>query len=287
MWFALAGLLCAGPAQAFSQSFNQASTLDARPNDGGGRNASSGQVSGPAELAIARDSSSNLPGHIEAFVRADYGSLKARLQTSGSITDHDATARTNEWFTVTDPAVAPGTIGTMHLGYALSGDATVHDANGIGVAGERVFADLIVFRGQSATQLGTELGRLSLRLVNGGAVGPPGTANRLAVQTDFEYGVPFNITSALTVRVRSDAIFNFLPSGQLVKLGGEIELLEADFANSAILDAVFIPQGATLSAGSTFDYAPVLRFGTPVPLPPAITLFATAVVGLCKRARGA
>jgi hypothetical protein len=273
----------ASPAFAaldYSQPFNQASTIDGASNDGGGRNAGIGPVAGPAVLDVERLSSSNLPGRIEAHVRADYGALQAFLQTSGSITTHSASARSNEWFEINDPLVPVGTLGTMHIGYGLSGDATVHDAGGAGVPGEWVFADLSIFHGQTGTQPGTELGRLSRALVNGGAVGSPSSPSTLSVAVPFAYGMPFNVTTILGVSVVSDARFMFTAGGQLSKIAGVIDFLEADFGNSATLDAIFVPVGAILSAGSDFDYTPVLRFGAPVPVPPALGLFAGALAVL-------
>ncbi len=264
----------------YSQSFNQASTIDGASNDGGGRNAGVGPVSGPAILDVERTSSSNLPGRIEAHVRADYDSLKAFLQTSGSITTHGASARSNEWFEINDPLVAAGSLGTMYIGYGLTGDATVHDAGGAGVPGEWVFAELSIFVGQTGTQLGTELGRLSRALVNGGAVGGVSGPSMLSVAVAFTYGVPFNVTTTLGVSVVSDGRFMFDAGGQLTKLAGEIEFLEADFGNSANLSALYVPVGATLAAGSGFDYTPVLHFGAPVPVLPSLGLFASALAML-------
>lgn len=293
-YLALCCVAVATPSLAaldYSQSFNQASTIDGASNDGGGRNAGIGPVSGPAVLDVERSSSSNLPGRIEAHVEADYGALKAFLQTSGSITTHSASARSNEWFEINDPLVAAGTLGTMHIGYGLAGDATVHDAEGAGVPGEWVFADLSIFLGQTGTQLGTELGRLSRALVNGGAVGGPSSPSMLSVAVPFTYGVPFNVTTALGVSVVSDARFMFGAGGQLTKIAGEIDFLEADFGNSATLSAIYVPVGAMLSAASGFDYSPVLHFGVPVPLPPALGLFVGALamlgahVGVHRRGR--
>jgi len=71
--------------------------------------------------------------------------MKASLQISGSITDHTANARSNEWYTVTDPNVANGSPGVLHLSYTLSGEATVHDVNGNGVPGDWVFASTSIF----------------------------------------------------------------------------------------------------------------------------------------------
>ena len=75
--------------------------------------------------------------------------------------------------TITDPNVPIGTDGLMQLGFFISGDATVHDVNGMGVSGdERVQANLFVFKGRTRTSSGIEQGSHTVRLVNGGAVLP-------------------------------------------------------------------------------------------------------------------
>lgn len=271
----------------FGDSFNQSSVISTRADGGGGINAGSGRLPGLAEFDVTRQSQTNIPGEIIARGSADYGSLKLFVEISGSILDHRGSAISNDWYTVLDPTALPGTEGTMFLDYGFHGNVLVTGSQ----ASDVVTAGLSIEQGIMSNGTGGTLLAFSQRsLGGGGGVSTPN--NGLSgVEVPFIYNVPFNITTRLGVQLSSDLVFTtrITPTNEieLTYVEGDIERIQADFENTATLDAIYIPVGASLGTKSNVDYTSIVRFGVPtlVPIPGAVWLFGSGFVALLAARR--
>lgn len=86
-------------------------------------------------------------------------------------------------------------------------------------------------------------------------------------QFDFEYGVPFTMTSELAVYclISTGTGGNPVPAGSIM----------GDFSSTASIEYLTLPEGASLQAASGTDY-----IGATIPTPSAIWLLGSGLIGI-------
>ena len=255
-------------ADPWHESFNKLSILPWRNNSFGGLAAGTGAVDGVANFAeFSRTVSAG--GTIIWRGSADFDDLKIYMEQIGVIADHRSTAISHQILNISDPTVAPGTAGTMYLSYSFGGSVTID-----GGPDNSVVYSLSVTQDVSNSGIGGTLLEYAER-----TVAIPGSAvtgsSGVSVAVPFVYGDEFRITTRFDVRIQSDLTPALSPDSTFMSI-------IAAFDNSATLDAVYIPEGASITLGSLsgFDLGALTRFGTPVPLPLPITLLMSALLPL-------
>ena len=207
---------------------------------------------------------------------ASYDRLRIYIEMDGQISDHQGRATSNQIYNITDPLVPLGAAGTMYLAYSFDGRTEI-----IGGSGNSVYYSLRVTHnidnnGQHGDQLVFEE-----RTVGPGTSGQTGTT-RVTATVPFVYGEEFRITTSFEILTQSDQVYLPFNSSFILSENSTYEYIEAAFDESATLDAVYLPEGAsiTLNSATNFDLAPLVNFGVPVPLPPSLFMFVPAVLGV-------
>ncbi len=214
-------------------------------------------------------------GAVTTWGSADFDNLKAYVKIDGDVSDHQSTATTHQILNVSDPAVAPGTTGTLHLRHSLSGVAD------FGGSDQAVNLSLRITHNILDSGIGGNVLTLEERTLQGStaAVG----AGSIFTAVPFVYGEDFRLTTTFRVQTVSDRAFDFI-GGTTYQVNPEsqYEFIEAAFDQSATLDAIFLPDNASISlVGATpLYFGDIVRFGVPVPLPLPILMFAQGLVVL-------
>jgi hypothetical protein len=279
---ALMGAMAASAdaALVYNTHFNMVSFIDGFTNDGGGMASSTGQVfMGFAEL-YDNDTAQTFPsfpvppGYTEAYGRADHTELKSRVRVEDiSIRRQTARSTTYDVVTISDPAVPIGTPGTFSLTFTWGGSATVLDGLGVGNPSTAfASARLHVITHVGLSLIPTVVATDTIDLGDAQSQGKIFNAT-----VPFNYGVPLGLRFDLTTDAQNDWNCMFTASS-LFCSGGTLDFVEADFANSANLRSIIIPDGATFTGTSLTDYTPLI--GAVVPLPGALLLLLSALVGL-------
>lgn len=81
----------------------------------------------------------------------------------------------------------------------------------------------------------------------------------------FTYGVPFNVAVSLWLVVTTDNNYLGFSNGMSHYGGGDAQYVLFDAFNSSELSTIVLPQGATLSSVSSFNYAPFVTAPEPGP----------------------
>ena len=258
-------------AKPYHQSFNDVAVIPFRNTVTiGGIAAGSPTVDGLAVLPEVME------GFSVARGSADYDALKLYIKMEGQTADLRGTAISNQILNISDPNVLPGTAGTMYLQYEYGGLVAID-----GDVGNSVTYGLSVTKDIGPGGTGGTLLDMGSR-----EIAPPislgNTFNStLNVDVPFVYGEEFSLTTRFDVILRSDQEYFFSPPASFIlDPATTYQSILADFENSATLEAVFIPEGASLALNSAsgFDFTPVLNFGQPVPVPSALLLFTPAVL---------
>ena len=267
----------------YNTNFNIVSFLDGFTNDGGGMDSSSGQVfSGFAEWSD-NDTAQTFPnfpvppGYTEAYGKADYTELKARVRVEDiSILRQTAHSTTYDIFTITDPNMPQGTPGNAIWGYTWGGTGTVL-ANAVGnPSDEFVLATMLAIKHEALSQLPTTT--LASDQIN---LGHGQTQSKVfLVNVPFNYGIPFGLRFRLMAVAKNDWTCMFT-ANSLNCFGGTLDFVEADFASTAVLGSITIPEGGSLEAESLTAYGAFL--GAPIPIPPAFALLLSALIVLKRR----
>lgn len=272
LFVAIGLAMLVGPAlgaDPWHQSFNKVSTIPWRNNFLGGVSIGTGAVDGPAAFAPWSERGLTTSG------AADFGELKIYIEQAGQIADHRATAISHQIYNVTDPAVAAGSAGTLFLSFTMGGITTI-----VGEAGNSVTASLSVTLNIENNGTGGTVLDFFERVIEPPADAATGIAS-YNVEVPFTYGEDFRVTTRFGVRIRSDLEYDL--SNRLIP-GSTFESITAAFDNSATLDAIYLPEGATIALNSVSDYDPaqIVRFGTPapVPAPPVLAVFLPALLML-------
>lgn len=265
----------------WDESFNSVSTI-VRSNGGspagsdvlgGGSVGTPNGVDGVAE--IPNYSTTNFfGGTLTTNGSASYDALKIFVEIDGPIADHQGTAFSHQILNVSDPTISPGTSGTLYLSYSYNGSASF--VAGVGNAVEYHFwvKQNVENTGIGGTLLYEDLGSIGA----GSAVANVSNGTNIAVP--FIYGEDFRITTSLSVRTLSDRNFTFAGGNWVLASPSSYESITAAFDESAVLNAIYLPDGASISLASAsgYDLSPFVRFGQPVPIPASIALFAPALL---------
>lgn len=264
----LAAIQPALAADPWYESFNKVSIVPWRNSGFGGLAAGTSAIDGIADFEeFSRTVASG--GTIIWHGSADFDDLKIYMEQIGVVADHRATAISHQILNVSDPTVAPGTAGTMYLSYSFGGFTKID-----GGPENSVSYSLSVTQDVSNSGIGGTLLEFVERTTTISGSAATGISNVNAT-VPFVYGDDFRITTRFDVRIQSE--LELTPSTGTTFVG-----IVAAFDNSATLDAVYIPEGASISLASIsgFDLGALTHFGTPVPLPLPIALFLSALVPL-------
>ena len=261
-------------ADPWHESFNKASALPYRNNFLGGMAIGTGAVDGPAVFPETSETKA-FGGTITASGSADHDDLKLYLKMTGEVADHRASAISHSIYNISDPSVAPGTSGTMYLNYSFGGITSID-----GGTGNSVTYSLSINHNVENTGIGGTLLDFKQKTVEAlSAVATPTGMTNTSVAVPFNYNEDFRITTRFDVRILSDLEYDFIGTNYVLSQDSTFQSITAAFDNSATLDAIFLPDGASIGLNSAtgFDLSPLVQFGVPIPLPAPLTMLIPAL----------
>ena len=273
----------------FTQDYNYVTFADGRLRDGGGLASNTGQVfDGPAELFDSEDASTTIPniswapGYVEAYGKASSTELKARVKIEGrSITRQLATAETYDVFTIAHDTLPTGTAGSLTMRYVWDGSGSISTSGPINtpnLLGDVISgASLSVILHPALNELPmSSLAFDFVEMTDGDILVQK---NQLTTATvTFQYGIAFGLRSILSVVAENDFVCNFNVNSGLFCGGGNIDAIDINYAQTAKLASIGLPDGASISGLSLSNYSALV--GAPVPIPAGIWLLVSGLAGL-------
>lgn len=230
-------------------------------------------------------------GHLDGQGFADFGTLKNRLALDGPAgLSGIGTASFNDHWTISNPSLA-GQTGIMTLAFDLSGYTTVLDTLAATIlSDEYAGVGLIVDINPTSSNNGTRVLEYSLTLGSGptdiaGVQGSP----TVSAPIDFIYGQEFGVRVSLRTSAQSDNTYlgtTFSPYFEWYG-GGTIDSITVDFASTAQLSAIVLPDDplTSLSSSSTTDYSSLIMDSLPVPEPLSLSLLAIGSLAMLRGRR--
>ncbi len=224
---------------------------------------------------------------------AEFGKLKSRFELDGpaALWGYSSASFVDHW-TITSAINPAGTPGTMQLGFHLSGMANILDVSANPVFDPQYAAvGLTVDKNPSSSSTGERFLDFSQDIGSGQLqIDPTTNGPTVTAPIDFIYGTPFGVSVALRTSGLSDNRYLFTTFSPHFEYygGGSIDSIVVDFLNTAELTAIVIPgdAGARVYGESGVHYSGLVTTGLPaVPLPPAVWLFGSGLIGLLGVAR--
>jgi len=215
------------------------------------------------EYRFDADPAFSSPGSLHGKAYADFGTLKALVEVTGPSGQRGLVRATfNEVFTVNGGTGA----GAMQIGFEHAGPVEVWD----NVDPNDPSAGVVIGDpdGPFATSVfsilsgPTEVYRSEQTLEHGENI--DGFPSSMAV-VPFTYGVPFNVAVSLFLVVTTDNNYLGFSNGRSNYGGGDAQYVLFDAFNSSELSTIVLPQDATLSSVSGFDYTPFVTAPEPGP----------------------
>ncbi|MAE60953.1 MAG: hypothetical protein CMJ49_06295 [Planctomycetaceae bacterium] len=306
LWACLIGVgLCPTDADAFNQMVDSRTSggVSAEISASTNLSASDSTLGGPTgwDLTVTSNLALESPGTAHGTGFADFGVLKTSLNLSGPGAKFGgAGSAFHDVFTVaTPPGVAPGSPGDMTLVYLIDGNASVTSTPGASpistFTSDVASISMSVARYSSDGSGGVIFDGTDTRYMK--LIGPEsldGTAvvfvphppDLLTFTVPFNYGEPIGLTTNLVARAFADNRFLGQQSNPffLNYGGGVIQNVFIDYFNTAELVAIVNEDhpDVTITGVSSTDYSSLVTDTIPaiVPVPSAVLLFGSAIVGL-------
>lgn len=245
-------------------------------------------------------------GQISGSAYASFETLRAKFSLSGAAQRADIFATANDVFTVAAPLGSglEGTPGSMTFVYSVSGSSgfTTNPNEGLGPVFSPtsgvLFNNLRLIKNTAGggEVLGTQVESIIdygnvIAKYNATAAGPAVVASGGLVifEVPFIYGDPISLNLTFRLGAVLDRNVTIDPStGNIIVKTRLIDELFADFSNTtSLLAIVNEEQGELTISGVNNDYTGFAStvFPEPVPLPPAVVLFASALIAIYSRRR--
>ncbi len=225
-------------------------------------------------------------GMFEGEGFADFGILKAKAKISGPQGGYSrVSSRFNDIFTITNPAVTPGTAGTMRMGFHVEGHSNATYVPNVPIDPGFMIGSVSFFAFSALDDDSSITHNDNLRLQYDGSflagdkvAAAPFPLIALSFDVPFVYGDPVAVQVSLYARAEGNPFSGSKP----------IDSVEVNFFNTAQLVGVVLDDvpNVAIAGQSGFDYASLVAETLPaVPEPSSLALLAVGLTLAARRRR--